>query len=227
MAAFFITSTGTDIGKTFVTAGLIRTLKRRKTAVRALKPVLSGFAMKDAAASDAGRLLTALDEDITPESVDRIAPWRFSAPLSPDMAAEKEGRNVDFADLTEFCEDFAAGDGIRLIEGVGGVMVPLDARHLVVDLISDLEIPAILVAGTSLGTISYILTAAAVLAREGVKIAALVLHESAENDVAIPDTVRTLQRFLPGVPVIVSPRIPREEDADLPELADIVTKAAR
>jgi dethiobiotin synthetase len=87
MSAYFVTATGTDIGKTFVTAGLVRHLREIGAKVSALKPVASGFDIATAATSDAGVLLEALDIPITPESLERISPWRFAAPLSPDMAA--------------------------------------------------------------------------------------------------------------------------------------------
>src|SRR5512142_3076249 len=84
---YFITATGTDIGKTFVAEGLARAWRRRGRRVRALKPVMSGYAESDAAMSDAGRLLDACGEHATTETVAAISPWRFEAPLSPDRAA--------------------------------------------------------------------------------------------------------------------------------------------
>jgi dethiobiotin synthetase len=103
MSAFFVTATGTDIGKTFVTAGLIRHLRRLGHKVDAFKPVLSGFEMGGAAQSDAGQLLAALELDVTLETLDRMAPWRFTAPLSPDMAAAHENRSIDFQALVSAC----------------------------------------------------------------------------------------------------------------------------
>src|SRR5437588_345204 len=90
MSACFVTATGTDIGKTFVARGLIRALRRQDRAVAALKPVLSGFEPAEAAGSDSGLLLSALGRPVTPEEIARISPWRFAAPLAPDMAAVAE-----------------------------------------------------------------------------------------------------------------------------------------
>ena len=87
MTAYFVTSTGTGIGKTFVTAGLIRALRDAGKPVDALKPVVSGFDIATSALSDPGVLLEALDEPVTPEGLLRVSPWQFAAPLSPDMAA--------------------------------------------------------------------------------------------------------------------------------------------
>src|SRR5215217_5058199 len=95
MSAFFVTATGTAVGKTFVTAGLIRQLRRAGRTVKALKPVVSGFDSSFSADSDPGVLLTALGGSVSLADIERIAPWRFSAPLSPDMAAQREGRSLD------------------------------------------------------------------------------------------------------------------------------------
>jgi dethiobiotin synthetase len=89
--ALFVTATGTDIGKTFVTAALVRILRARGLVVGALKPVASGFDRAAAETSDPGILLDALGRDITETALDGISPWRFVAPLSPDMAGRREG----------------------------------------------------------------------------------------------------------------------------------------
>ena len=98
----FVTATGTDIGKTFVACGLIRALRRKGRAAAALKPVLSGFEPAEAEGSDSGRLLAALGRPVTPDEIARISPWRFAAPLSPDMAALREKRTLDFAGVVDF-----------------------------------------------------------------------------------------------------------------------------
>ena len=104
MSAIFITATGTDIGKTFVAAGLIRHLRAAGRSVDALKPVVTGFDPLDAAASDTGVLLSALGRPVTPAEIDRISPWRFRAPLSPDMAARRENRSASISTRwSEFC----------------------------------------------------------------------------------------------------------------------------
>ena len=94
----FVTATGTGIGKTHVACGLLRA-----QGGAGLKPVLSGFDPASAADSDAGRLLAAMGRPITPETIAAISPWRFAAPLSPDMAAAREGRAVPFEALIAAC----------------------------------------------------------------------------------------------------------------------------
>src|SRR5690606_25911229 len=82
VTSLFITATGTEIGKTLVAAGLTRALRRRGRTVNAIKPVLSGFNPACLADSDPGRLLAALGRPVTMDEIDRVSPFRFSAPLS-------------------------------------------------------------------------------------------------------------------------------------------------
>jgi dethiobiotin synthetase len=205
MIAFFVTATGTGIGKTFVTAGLVRHLREHGKPAAARKPVVSGFDMTHAQSSDPGVLLDAMGEAVTEESIARLSPWRFAAPLSPDMAAMREGRKIEFDTLVAFCRQ-AATDGTLFIEGVGGVMVPLDASHTVLDWMAALKLPAILVAGSYLGTLSHTLTAIDCMKRAGVPIAALVINDSGDGAVPMTDTAATLRRFVPALPLAMLPR---------------------
>src|SRR5882757_3033039 len=102
MAAYFVTSTGTDIGKTFVTAGLIRYLREAGQAVQALKPVVSGYDSSVVETSDPAVLLRALGRQVSADEIASVAPWRFRAPLSPDIAAARESRSIDFEALVSF-----------------------------------------------------------------------------------------------------------------------------
>jgi dethiobiotin synthetase len=209
MTALFVTATGTDIGKTFVTAGLIRHLRAAGRPVAAIKPVVSGFDPDDWQGSDPGVLLAALGRPLTLEEVDGVSPWRFKAPLSPHTAAQREGRAIAFQDVVAFCRRaMAARRGVLLVEGIGGVMVPLDDRHSVLDLMSMLRIPIILVAGSSVGTLSHTLTALEVVARRNLDIAAVVVSESEGSAASLEDTVATLQVFAEQIEIVGIPRLP-------------------
>lgn len=223
MTAYFVTSTGTDIGKTFVTAGLIRALRAQGKRVDALKPVVSGFDMATSALSDPGVLLDALGEKVTPEGLKRLSPWQFAAPLSPDMAAAREERSIDYDELIAICQKAiaASGDGTLFIEGVGGIMVPLSARYTVLDWMRALNIPLIVVVGSYLGTISHTLTALEVVARAKLKVAALVVNDSGDGAVPLDETMATLRRFA-GVPIRTLPRV----KAPVAAAADFVKLAA-
>jgi len=209
VASYFVTSTGTDIGKTFVTAGLIRYLRESNQPVAALKPVVSGYDSSVVTTSDPAVLLTALGRPVTADEIARIAPWRFRAPLSPDLSAAREGRSIDFDKLIAFSRAaIDAATGLLFIEGVGGIMVPLDSRRTVLDWMAALQIPLLLVVGGYLGTISHTLTALDVLAQRKLTIAAIVVSESARDAVELDETVTSISHFAGGVEVVGLPRLP-------------------
>jgi dethiobiotin synthetase len=209
VAAYFVTSTGTDVGKTFVTAGLIRYLRTSNQAVGALKPVVSGYDSSVVETSDPAVLLGALGRPVSAQEIAAIAPWRFRAPLSPDLAAARENRAIVFDELVEFSRTAVArNNGILFIEGVGGIMVPIDAQRTVLDWMAALGIPLLLVVGGYLGTISHTLTALDVLAQRKLSLAAIVVSESERNPVELEDTVASIGRFSNGVDVVGLPRLP-------------------
>jgi dethiobiotin synthetase len=208
MSAIFVSATGTDVGKTFVTTGLIRHFLDEGRAVDAVKPVVSGFDPAALPASDPGALLAALRRPVTIAEAERISPWRFAAPLSPDMAAQREGRAIDFDAVTKFCRTAMAACRSRLfIEGIGGVMVPLDDRRTVLDLITQLRLPILLVAGSYVGTISHTLTALQVVARRNLDVAAVVVSESQGSAASLDETVSTIARYSDSIDVVGIPRL--------------------
>jgi dethiobiotin synthetase len=200
---YFITSTGTGIGKTYVTAALIRQAKAFGLSVAATKPVISGFDKREITGSDTGVILAALGEAPTPENVERISPWRFSAPLAPNMAARAEGQSLDCAALFAHGRAFLRRDAdLLLIEGVGGVMVPLDEKRTVLDWIAAVGAPVVLVVGDYLGTISHTLTAVEVLRFKGAELAAIVVNEGEGASVAFEDTLAEVATRAVPVPAI-------------------------
>ena len=213
MVAVFVTASGTDIGKTYVAEALLRQWRQSGRLVAVLKPLLSGYDPADAASSDTGRLLTAAGVAITPESIDLVSPWRYAAPLSPDMAAAREGKSVPVDDVIAYCAAAIAEadeSGMSLlIEGIGGVMVPLDDTRTVADLIAALGIPAILVGGSYLGSLSHTLTAYEALRARNVTVDSVIVSETPDSDVPLDETRDVLARFVVPVPVEVMPFAPR------------------
>ena len=213
MVAVFVTASGTDIGKTYVAEALLRQWRQSGRLVAVLKPLLSGYDPADAASSDTGRLLTASGVAITPESIDLVSPWRYAAPLSPDMAAAREGKSVPVDDVVAYCAAAIAEadeSGMSLlIEGIGGVMVPLDDTRTVADLIAALGIPAILVGGSYLGSLSHTLTAYEALRARNVTVDSVIVSETPDCDVPLDETRDVLARFVVPVPVEVMPFAPR------------------
>ncbi|MDY0883699.1 dethiobiotin synthase [Dongia soli] len=200
---FFVTATGTDIGKTYVSAGLLRHWRQAGKRISALKPVMSGFDRSQAAASDAGELLQAMGLPVDDAHLDRLAPWRFAAPLSPDMAALREGKTIDPEAVTAFCRRHLENDlDYILVEGVGGVMVPLSESGTVLDWMASLKLPTILVAGSYLGTISHTLTALAVLKMRQISVASVVLNESPVSPVPLSETAAALKQHWGGIDIV-------------------------
>jgi len=194
VSAIFITATGTDVGKTYVAASLIRHLRRMGRLVDAIKPVVSGFDPAQAASSDPGVLLHALGLPVTASEIDRIAPWRFRAALSPDLAAEREGRGIDVDTVVSFCQ--TAIDERRDIL--------LNGERTILDVMIALQLPLILVAGSYLGTISHTLTALDALYQRGLKVLATIVSETPGSTVPLEDAVVSIARF--AEPVIGLPR---------------------
>ena len=214
MSAYFVTATGTDIGKTFVTAGLIRTLRAANRSVAALKPVVSGYDSSVVETSDPAVLLRALGRAVSADEIAAIAPWRFRAPLSPDLAAMREERTIDFDELIAFSRTHIENTAdVLLIEGVAGIMVPLNTNRTVLDWMATLQLPVLLVVGGYLGTISHTLTALDVLARRALAVAAIVVSESERNPVELEETVASIARFAGTSAVIGLPRLPAGIDA--------------
>jgi dethiobiotin synthetase len=211
MTAIFITATGTDVGKTHVAASLIGHFRRMGRRVAALKPVVSGFDPGQPENSDPAALLRALELPVTMENIERISPWRFRAPLSPDLAARREGRRINVDKVIGFCRSAVEQrQDILLLEGVGGVMVPLDGERTVLDVMMGLRLPLILVTGSYLGTISHTLTALDSLFHRDMHVLAVIVSETPGSTVPLEETVAAIARF--AEPVIALPRR-RQKDA--------------
>ena len=151
--------------------------------------------MDEVGESDPGHLLSALGRPMTEENVMAISPWRFREPLSPDMAALREGRSIDYSALLEICDRAREGKGALLIEGVGGVMAPLTEDKLVLDWAADMGQGVCLVVGSYLGTISHTLTAYDVLKSRGLRVAGIVISCSADQPVSPEETAEAIGRF--------------------------------
>jgi dethiobiotin synthetase len=205
VTAIFITATGTNVGKTQVVASLIRHLRQFGRAVEAIKPIVSGYDSARAAASDPGTLIAALGLPFSPESIDRVSPWRFRAAMSPDLAARYEGRTINVDGVVAFCQNaIEQRRDVLLIEGVGGIMVPLDDSRTILDVMMALGLPLILVAGSYRGTVSQTLTALDSLFRRDMKVLATIVNETPDSTEPLDEVVASLGRFTE--PVIGLPR---------------------
>ena len=212
MSRLFVTGTGTGVGKTFISAAITRSAVRSGVSVRALKPVTSGFALDDAERSDPGVLLTAMGHPVTETAINEIAPWRYVKPVAPYLAAAGEGKEVPYGAVVDFSREALRGpEKLILIEGIGGVMAPVDRLHTVLDWIGALTIPAILVAGTYVGTISHTLAALGVLRAAQIRVFAIVLNETLGSLVPAEEQAAAISLFAGGVPIHVVPHLEGEQ----------------
>jgi dethiobiotin synthetase len=200
VTAVFITGTGPAVGKTFVAAALIKHFRSMEREVDAIKPVVTGYDSVNAANSDPGVLLSAVGLPPTPVGIERISPWRFRAALSPDRAAYHEGRRIDVDRVIAFCQSAVEQRrGILLVEGVGGIMAPLDERRTILDVMMALRLPLVLVAGSYPGSVSHTLTALDSLFRRDMNVLAIVVSETPGSPVPIDETVAAASRFAEAV----------------------------
>jgi dethiobiotin synthetase len=141
------------------------------------------------------------------------------------MAARQENRSLDYDALLEFCRRaIAAPERVLLIEGVGGIMVPLNERQTVLDWMTALRLPLVLVAGTYLGSISHALTCFDVLERHGLTIKAIVVSDTPGSPVTMQNTIQTLSNFIRSVPIVAMRRMPPPvtHDATFAEIAALI-----
>ncbi len=202
----FITGTGTEIGKTLVSCALIHQRRARGEDVDAIKPLVSGFDPRAVEGSDPAELLTALGRPVDADTLARVSPFRFRAPLSPDSAAAREGRSVDLEALVEAVTHRTT---VRptLVEGAGGLMVPLVGRHTVLDWIKATGLKVVMVTSGALGTLSHTLCAYEALSRAGVETTGLVVSSSGDDPMPLEESIATLARYLPDEVMVPIPRI--------------------
>lgn len=215
MTTIFVTSSGTDIGKTYVSAMLIRQLRAKGLPVQALKPVVSGIDEATFPDSDPAALLAALGEDVSFDNIGALSRWVFEPALSPDMAAARAGVTIDFDELVNHCKARASLHDPLVIEGVGGLLVPLNAEKTVLDWMKALNGPAfapLLVVGSYLGTISHTLTTLDVMRRNDLEPRAIVVSESLSNPVPLAETIEVMSRFIGATPIVP---VPRNGEVDL------------
>lgn len=198
MTAYFITSTGTGLGKTFATCALVHA-----TRGRGFKPVISGWV--DGAATDTTQIIEAGGGV---QKIEDVSPWRFAAPLSPHRAAVLENKAIDVERLIEWTRIQAQTPHHTFIETVGGIMVPLTDSATTLDWMTAVGLPMILVVGSYLGTISHTLTVLEVLRARGIVVKALILNESEGSSVALAEAEAGLAPFVRDIPLRISqPRV--------------------
>jgi dethiobiotin synthetase len=200
-----VVGTDTGVGKTVVTAGLTGWLRREGVDARAIKPAQTGYPPDDDAAFVAEACCGTADA--------ATCLRRLEPPLAPRVAAEREGVSLDYNAIREECERALEGAEVGITEGIGGLRVPLAGEHEVLDLVSDLDCTAVLVARSGLGTLNHTALSVSALERRGVDVHAVVLNEYEGASVAERTNPDELERMT-GVPVYTVPPLALSEPAD-------------
>jgi dethiobiotin synthetase len=171
----FITGTDTGVGKTLVTAVLSLALKRSGRSVGVMKPIETGVTPSRVHRSDAARLRAVVESE---ETLGAICPYQFQAPVSPLGAGHAERRTIDPAVIRQVYRLLASRYQYMVVEGIGGVRVPITPKTDVMDLIVGLKLPAIVVGRAGLGGINQALLTIDALRRRRIPILALVLNRT-------------------------------------------------
>lgn len=204
----FVTATGTACGKTWLTRGLARALSSQGLRVAALKPLETGVSPL---AEDA----TALARAARQGSGDAAGFVRLPAPLSPLAAARHAGQRLpSVAELAQSVQLAAREADIALVEGAGGLLVPIDERATVAELARELGFPLALVGRDALGTLSHVLTAWESAERRQLTVRAVVLVAGpwSEGDGSVETNAAILAGRLP-CPVFRLPSVEDDDDA--------------
>lgn len=190
----FITGTGTEIGKTVIAGGLAASLKQSGTNVGVMKPISAG------GTADAGFLKHAAEVD---DEFSVINPIYLRHPLAPSVAARIENREIDLSCIETAFSELEKKYDFVIVEGVGGIAVPIRDDFLVVHLINRLQLPILVVAAAGLGTLNHTLLTVAFARQFNIQIAGIVLNSFHPEPAGIAEATNPVEiEKLTGVPVI-------------------------
>jgi dethiobiotin synthetase len=218
----FVSSTGTSEGKSVVTCALAAALHRSGLRIAAVKPMETGC---DPVALDAVALANACGD---PSLAQRSGFYRARLPASPyavELESEQVAPSID--DLKRALLDVAKDYQGLLVEGAGGLFVPINRTQLLADLVHALELPVLLVATDRLGVLSHVLASVEAATQRGIRIAALVLNRNL-IDTADDPSVRTNRLILAerlDFPVIEFPNVAQTDPAEAASAAGLLRVA--
>ncbi len=188
----FITGTDTGVGKTIFTGMLVHHLREQGVRALAMKPFCSG------GRADVKLLRAMQDAKLTE---DEINPFYFPKPVAPLVDARRSKRLISLAEVIREIKTLAARCECLLIEGSGGLLVPLGEKYMVSDVIKRLNCQVIVVARNQLGTINHTLLTVNTLKRFGVKNIAVALVGTSKKDASVEKNREVLREFLGGIEV--------------------------
>lgn len=215
--AIFVTATDTDIGKTVIASAIALGVRERGIDCGVMKPV-------QCAGTDAA-VLKKISR--TEDSLKVINPYFFRRPLSPHLAARLEGRRVSVRKIIRCYEILLERHGFLVVEGAGGLLVPINEKFLVADMIKELCLGIVVVARAGLGTINHTLLTIEAAKRRGIEVAGIIFNQSNKGSVTVcekdnPLIIHKLSkvRNLGFVPFLEL----KEKNASLKELRHIAQK---
>jgi dethiobiotin synthetase len=189
----FITGTDTGVGKTLLGAALARFLQNRGIDVGVMKPVETGVEKSKELEPDAELLQWAANCKDEPEL---ISPYRLLKPLAPSVAAEKENVTISFSHLIECCRILSAMHRFIILEGAGGLMVPIKGSLLMADLAKQVGFPLLVVCRPNLGTINHTLLTLFAARTLEIPVAGFFINnmpaEPGEAEISAPQTLASL-----------------------------------
>jgi dethiobiotin synthetase len=213
----FVTATDTEVGKTVIAGAIAHYFFRRGKRVAALKPFASGCVhRREGLVSEDAEFLASCCDSRFP--LDMIAPLRYREPLAPAVAAERAKEPPDWAAVQRSIDLMQGDADVMIVEGVGGIMTPLDNKHTALDLAKWLGMPAIVVARAGLGTINHTLLTLDALRRSGVKVAGVVINRYPAESASLAEesNPRAIEKWgkthvlaiVPDVPTLSRPPLP-------------------
>jgi len=210
MKGVFITATGTGVGKTWLASALTAACVQRVKRVAAIKPIETGV---DPEPLDALQLARACN-DAALAYADGL--YRAKEPLAPYAIEKRGGPSVgSLRALTKRVRELGKDADFTIVEGAGGVLVPLDREHTIADLAAQLDLQTVLVARNALGVLSYTLTAVEALRKRNVSVSAVVLNHVDRNqpeDMSRTSNADVLADYLPRLPILCAPHVKSPND---------------
>lgn len=196
----FVTGTDTGVGKTIVTATLARLLRDKGVNVGVMKPITSGCSMQD------GRLLSE-DAELLAWSAgiavsQEVAPYLLRAPIAPSAAAEQEHVKIEFSRILAAYHRLAEAHDFVIVEGAGGLMVPLAGGLLVADLVKLLGVGLLVVARPNLGTVNHTLLTCFVARELGLEVRGTIISNYPQQPALDEASAPHLIDSLAGVPLL-------------------------
>ena len=211
----FITGTDTGVGKTLVACGLAALLKESGYRVGVMKPAETGCEEKDGKLfpQDAYYLKEASG---CADSLECICPYRLRASLAPSVAAEREGVKIDIDRIAKLYSEISSAHDITIVEGAGGLLVPILPHYTYADLAKLLKLPVLVVAANRLGAINHLLLTLEHASCRGLRVLGYVLNQGASESSLAAETNRDALLSLTAVPCL----------GEIPYLNDLETSRA-